>query len=92
MSEHHYFASTAFNWAVAPTRKEALEKVAKAAGTDMMRRQVSVNGGLYVWSCKVNAPQSATYGIVNYAPDGVEYTDTQEAKLVNSKGHLTVLD
>lgn len=67
--QHHFFASTAFNWAVAPTRREAVEKVARAAGAAIIKGNVKAHGGLYVWTCRVDVPQSARYTIANYAPE-----------------------
>lgn len=100
---HHYYASTAFDWAVADTRAEAIARVAKSAGSDGIKRQVKANGGLYVWSCRVELPQSATYTITSYAPDRiivdgketedkVPIGDAKSYRIQNTKGHVAVED
>ena len=96
---NHYYASTAFNWAVAQTRKEAIESVARMAGADIIKINVKNHGGLYVWSCRVLMPESTHYSIHAYAPhkimlDGkttgvaVPLGAIVIARIQNTKGHL----
>ena len=74
---YHYFASNVFGWAVAHTRKEAVEAVTRDAGTSTVKR-ITENArkkgdlGMYAWSCRVLAPKDAHYKINYYAPQGVE--------------------
>lgn len=82
----HFFGSTAFNWAVGQTRAEVLEKLARSAGADIIRRNVKNNGGLYAWTCLVPLPQTAPYEIENYAPRGVGARDAEEFNILNAKG------
>ena len=99
--QHHFFASTAFNWATASTRAEAVAKVARAAGADLIKRNVKAHGGLYVWTVQVNTPEDQHYTINNYAPnklivDGQPTTvqvpvgRPMEFDIVNTKGHVAV--
>lgn len=80
---HHFFASTAVSWGVGQTRQEAIDKAARIAGSDIIKRNVKANGGLYVWTCEVECPQSTDYNINNYAPstliDPVTKKDTNVA-------------
>jgi hypothetical protein len=89
---YHYFASTAFGWAVAPTRAEAMASVARQAGTDIIKRNTKASGGLYCWTVRVELPQSTSYGINNYAPADVPTADVREFNLVNTKGHSLPID
>lgn len=91
-ANHHYFASTALNWAVASTRAEAIAKVARDAGADTIKRQVASCGGLYVWVCRVEAPITQHYAISFFAPVGVRYNNAVEYNIVNAKGHVTPTD
>lgn len=86
--QHHYFASTALNWAKAPTRAEAIAKLAKDLGAPALKQQVKANGGLYVWSCMVHAAQDEPYALEFFAPHGVEWSQSQEGLLQNVKGDL----
>lgn len=106
--QHHYYASSAFGWAAAPTRREAVAAVARDAGSAIVRRQVKAHGGLYVWSCRVELPQSATYTINEYAPEFItakqddgtfKSTNVRvptsrhvESRVVDTKGHAALED
>jgi hypothetical protein len=89
---HHYFASTAFDWATATTRAEAVRKVAKRCGRDMITAQVKAHGGLYVWTCRVDAAEKSGYAIRSYAPHGVPTCDAREYRIVNASGAVAVDD
>ena len=77
--QHHYFASCALGWQVAPTREEAVEKLIQGFSSDIKRAVDGAhkNGepGCYLWSCKVHEPQSAHYKIRYYQPDDVEISE-----------------
>jgi len=79
--QYHYFASTVFNWVTADTRKEAIEKVARAGGRDT-KRIITNQGSMYAWSCKVPLPQSAHYEIRFYSPHDVGVTDGMETAII----------
>jgi hypothetical protein len=85
---HHYFGSTAFNWATGDTRAEVLAKLGRMTGPNELKLQVKAHGGLYVWTCRVNVPEATQYDIESYAPKGVETAAPAEARLVNTKGHV----
>lgn len=100
---HHYYATTVFGWAVAPTREEAIASVARQAGSDIIKRNLKPNGGLYCWSCRVGMPQADHYTINEYTPefiirDGkptkerVPVSKVIEANIQNTKGHLVLID
>lgn len=101
--QHHYFASTALAWGTGPTRAAAIERAARGSGSDAIKRNVKANGGLYVWSTRVELPESATYDINNYAPSfltnagarsgqRVPMSNTIIGRIQNVKGHLIVED
>lgn len=83
--EHHYFGSTAFDWAVGATREAVIAKLARAAGSDAIKRNVKASGGLYVWTCVVHLPQSAHYDIESYAPVAPR-SESQAALITTIKG------
>ena len=88
----HYYAATCMSWATAPTRHEAIEKVAKAAGKDTIRRQLKECGGMYVWTVKVLLPPAANYSINFYQPVNVPMGEVKEYRITDSKGHIAPLD
>lgn len=104
MSQHHFFASTAFNWATAPTREEAIAKVARAAGGDIIKRNVKANGGLYCWTTRVDCPAETHYSIHYYQPHKLLDADDNEIdvrvplsramafNIQNVKGHVTYIE
>lgn len=87
---HHFFASTPFNWATGTTRQEAINKVAKAAGADAIRRMGAK--GLYTWTAKVLAPINQEYSINHFAPQGVEIAATMEFNIMSVKGYVTLVE
>ena len=91
-NESHYYACSAFNWAVAPTRQEAITKLAKDIGADMLKRQVKAVGGLYVRSCEVLLPISAAYDIKDHKPVGVATAHPRGCRVVNVAGASMFLD
>ena len=92
--QHHYFATTAFYWAVGATRQEAIDNVARRFSTDEIKAQKKAHGGVYLWTCRVALPQGAQYAIVNYAPqvNPDEVTEVRELRLVNRDGSVKVVD
>ena len=84
--DRHFFGSTAFNWAVGSTREEVLGKLARAAGSDIIKANVKRNGGLYAWTCMVPLPESADYAIHNYAPVNVGACEVQEFNIMYING------
>lgn len=83
---HHFYACTATDWAVAPTREQAIAKVAAAAGAARIKRHVANNGGLYCWSVRVDLAQSAHYDIEEYKPVGVPLAASQECRITSARG------
>lgn len=100
---YHYFASNAFGWGTGATRAEAIRKASQSVGADLIARNVKANGGLYTWSCRVDAPPSTDYWIQDYAPeqiriDGkrtgvmVPISEAREHRVQNIKGHVLARD
>ena len=75
----HYFASCAFGWATADTRDEAVRKLVDKFHRDFttITKNSLKKGipGAYLWSCQVNAPSTAKYGIEFYMPRGIATED-----------------
>lgn len=92
VKQFHYFGSTAFNWATGETRQEVITKLAKQAGTEILKRNVKASGGLYCWTCRVEAPQGTDYEIRYFCPQGVKITQALAVNIQNSKGHVTVIE
>lgn len=69
---HHYYATTAIGWAVAPTRAEAIREVLRDAKGQFNPDE---NGGIYVYSVRVGLPKSANYKMENYQPVNVPLSD-----------------
>lgn len=83
---YHYYASTALSWAVADTREEAIKRVARDAGADIIRANVKAHGGLYAESCRVELPIAAPYEIRMYMPDGVQVSEHETHRITNARG------
>jgi hypothetical protein len=79
---NHYFASHALGWATGDTRVEAVEKLAKMPGMGLkswiLNAHKEGSPGVYIWSCKVNAPSDEPYKIECFKPVGVEIEDGHE--------------
>lgn len=92
--EVHYFATNAFAYGVGATREAAIQECVRRVGNATLRTYVTnpKTQGLYVWTCRVKAPQSTAYAIENYIPKDVEIESTIEAHVVNMKGHCRLLD
>src|SRR5215831_4087973 len=65
---YHFYASNALYWFVGKTRAEALSKVLKASKSYFRPND---DGGIWVWSVRVELPIDAKYEIRNYAPHDV---------------------
>lgn len=89
---HHYFASSAFGWAVAATRAEAVVAVAREAGSETIARHRKNHGGLYVWSCRVDAPIDTAYQIDEYHPVGVPTAAHLSVRVQTRSGTCTLLE
>lgn len=88
---HHYFGSTALFWTVGETRQEVIQKLAKRLSDNtglLMAAQVAKQGGVYCWTCRVEAPIDAKYGIRNYAPEGINCSHTFDFEITSKKGDI----
>lgn len=88
-ADHHYYGSTAFHWATAPTRAQVLQDLGRMTGAHELKKYKE---GLTVWTCRVLAPKSAEYRISNYAPQGVETDGVHSFKLMTVKGYCLPMD
>ncbi len=62
---HHYYASTVVAWAVADTRAKAIH-LALSDSKGMFRP--NEEGGIYLFSVRIELPKTADYKIENYIP------------------------
>lgn len=94
MKNFHYYGSTAFTWAVGQTREEVLRALAKDAGKDLIQNNVRKNGGLYVWTCRVDLPQDSVYSIRNFHPVEVpiDPSTIHEYNIQSVKGTVYPID
>jgi hypothetical protein len=88
----HYFGSTAYHWVVGETRQEVLNELSRMAGADLIKRHVKEHGGLYCWTCRVDAPRSAKYDIAWFQPSGVAVSQGLHFNIMNTKGHVTTVE
>lgn len=89
---YHYFGSTAFNWATGESRAEVLEKLARNAGSTIIKENVKRNKGLYAWTVRVDQCVDLDYQINSYQPQEVPLSNAQEFNIVNTKGHVIPID
>jgi len=85
---YHYFGSTCFNWCRADSVEAVLKNLASWAGADTVKRQIKNNGGLYAWVCRVEVPQSSSYGTNFFRPVDVPVSESWEFNIMNTKGHV----
>lgn len=92
---HHYFASTAFGWATAETKDEAIQKAARFSGQSTFEDYARLKETMTGLVVKVLLPMNANYTINNFRPsftevDGkqvpVPMEELQEIKILNYKG------
>jgi hypothetical protein len=78
---HHYYAACAVAWCVAPTRDEAIKKLAHA--DPMIKQGVARKGSFYVWSCRVDVPIDTSYEIEWYKPVDVPLAEAEHGYLTH---------
>jgi hypothetical protein len=80
---YHYYASTVVAWATGDTRAKAIK-----AALDSSKGMFTMNedGGIYVYSARVELPQTSSYAIVAYQPSGVPISDAKEGSYKLHKG------
>lgn len=89
---HHFYGTSAYNWATGSSRQEVIDKLAREAGTDAIKRNVKATGGLYCWTCRVELPQSAHYQISFFQPQGVPVSDFLEVNIVSVGGGVKLIE
>ena len=70
----YYFAAADLGWGCGNTADEAIAKLARvvsAIDPGAVRRSL-VDGGMYVWTCRVELPLSSRYSISSFQPDKTE--------------------
>lgn len=80
----HYFATCALGWATDKTHDGAIGKLVRRFSSDFKeviknQQKQGTGFGMYVWTCKVLAPDDEPYKIEFYQPQGVETADHKEA-------------
>ena len=83
MSEHHWYATTCFDWVCAGTKEEAIKKLARVSGSMIGK------DGIEALVCKVNLPIKAHYRIEEYLPTGVDREPAKRVRILNKKGNFT---
>lgn len=73
-NDHHYYASTAYGWATAGTRDEAIKKVIRDIGVSTLKRH-KPNGGVKAVVCRVDLPEAAHYTISDHLPNKITKED-----------------
>lgn len=81
MTAAYYYGSTAFGWTTGASTAEVLAKLAQQAGANRIRRSVRQQGGLYAWTCRVEA-----------LPSGVTLGASREFLIQNTRGHVVPVD
>lgn len=89
--QHHYFGSTALNWATADTREEVIKKLAHNAGTKIIAINRKEYGGLYCWTCRVELPHASHYDIEHYEPVRVPTSEVQQFRIRTVKGDYAIV-
>jgi len=73
-TEHHYYAACGTGWATGKTLQGAINKLAASERSSIRAtiNRVDKRGepGCYIWTCRVELPDSATYGIERFMPLG----------------------
>ena len=82
---YHFFGSNALHWATGDTREEVLAKLAKQSDATWIKNSVASDGGLYVWTVRVETPVATRYSLESYAPVGVPLSSDREYVLLSSK-------
>lgn len=80
---HHFYASSVVAWAVAETRAKAIRRVLDDS-SGMFKP--NSDGGIYVYSVRVELPKTAHYEINSYVPQGVPVSDAKQGSFKLYKG------
>lgn len=101
MSDHHWYASTVYDWITAATKEQVIKKLARISGSMITRTE----RGLSAVVCRVELPERAHYRISEYLPskitkeDGVNemrkgelvpLSEVENIRLLNTKGKYEV--
>lgn len=78
--DHHFYASTGLGWGTGTTREAAIALALKNSGT--------AAAGLSVYSVRVERPQTATYNIEYFTPQGVPISLREQARYALKRGKL----
>lgn len=75
MTNQHFYASHALAWAVADTRKGAIDKLMEATDPAWARNCLKSGSVLSVFSCQVNVAIDVPYKISWFCPADVDWQD-----------------
>ena len=94
---HHFYVATAYAWAVADTKEQALKRVIADIGSATLKRMKASVGGVAATVCRVELPQAAHYSISEYMPnkitkeDGVNETRKGEDVPLSEIEHVRIV-
>lgn len=72
---YHYYAATAYGWAVADTLEQAIKGAARYIGHSTLQNQKKAKGGVIAVVCRVELPEAAHYSISEYLPNKIQKED-----------------
>ena len=73
---HHYYATTVYGWATAPTKEKALAKLVTYVGDSIWKSaKRSEHKGMPVHVVRVDLPEKAHYSISGYLPNTITKED-----------------
>ena len=76
MTDHHFYAATAYGWCTASTKQAAIVGVARDAGARLLASaRKSKHRGLIAIVVKVNLPEQAHYEISDHLPSIITRED-----------------
>jgi len=82
VTDHHYFVSCGYGWALGETRDAAIVKLAThfrySLKENIKLQHMAGEPGAYVWSCKVMVPIDSEYEIEWYRPSNVPIENAQQ--------------
>jgi hypothetical protein len=76
MSNHHFFATHALNWATSDvSREDAIEKLCRVTDPTWVKNCLKSGNLLTVFTCQVNCPMDQAYKIQWFQPVDVDTQD-----------------
>lgn len=82
-SDHHWYASTLYDWACAESKEAVIKKLARVSGS------MIGNDGIDALVCKVHLPITVHYQIREYLPHNVAREPATKVMILNTRGKFT---